>query len=204
MEVKIISATKQEFNGIVYYKCGNYFQNKGRRLHRIVWEYHNQLNVAPGHHVHHKDGNRSNNRIDNLKLMPISRHLSLHMNTAEAKARNVIAIDRAREYACIWHGSESGKAFHSKLAKETWLKREPVEYVCAHCGETFRTTNRYNENSNRFCSNKCKSAWRRKAGYDNVQRKCAYCGDDFTVNKYSKQIYCSGKCARSARWKHAG
>ena len=41
MEVHVVSATAQRFNGQTYYLCGDYFQRKGRRLHRAVWEYHN-------------------------------------------------------------------------------------------------------------------------------------------------------------------
>ena len=68
MEVKVISNTVQKFNGESYYLCGQYFQRKGKRLHRTVWEFHNGT-IPKGYHVHHKDGNRSNNAIENLTLM---------------------------------------------------------------------------------------------------------------------------------------
>lgn len=40
MEVQKISSTAQRFNGVTYYLCGQYFQHRGKRLHRAVWEYH--------------------------------------------------------------------------------------------------------------------------------------------------------------------
>ena len=67
MKVNIISETKQEFNGVVYYKCGEYYQRKGIRLHREVWKYHNG-EIPKGYHVHHIDSNKNNNSIDNLEL----------------------------------------------------------------------------------------------------------------------------------------
>lgn len=41
MKTEVISNTVQKFNGVSYYLCGAYFQKKGVRLHRVVWEYHN-------------------------------------------------------------------------------------------------------------------------------------------------------------------
>lgn len=54
MEVQRISTTAQRFDGVTYYLCGEYFQRKGRRLHRAVWEHHNGK-IPNGYHVHHKD-----------------------------------------------------------------------------------------------------------------------------------------------------
>ena len=68
MEVQRISTTAQRFDGVTYYLCGEYFQRKGRRLHRAVWEHHNGK-IPNGYHVHHKDGDRNNNDISNLELL---------------------------------------------------------------------------------------------------------------------------------------
>ena len=63
--VTVIDATKQAFNGEVFYLCGGYFQHKGKRLHRAVWEYFHGP-IPKGYHIHHMDGNRANNNIENL------------------------------------------------------------------------------------------------------------------------------------------
>jgi hypothetical protein len=47
------------------------------REHHLVWERHNGRPVPPGHVVHHKDGNRTNNNIENLQLMMTGEHIGL-------------------------------------------------------------------------------------------------------------------------------
>lgn len=86
MQVSRISDTIQEFAGERFYLCGLYFQRKGKRLHREAWKYH-RGEIPKGFHVHHKDGDRSNNQIENLLLVEKSEHLSMHM-TPEKKERS--------------------------------------------------------------------------------------------------------------------
>ena len=59
-KVIVISDTIQEFNGVRYYKCGNYFQCEGIRLHREVYTYH-KGKIPKGFHVHHKKDTNKNN-----------------------------------------------------------------------------------------------------------------------------------------------
>lgn len=160
MEVQVISSTVQKFNGVSYYKCGNYFQRKGVRLHREVWKHHNG-DIPDGYDIHHEDGDSSNNDISNLKLMCRHDHHSMHMKTDERIERSKEAIEIARKKACEWHGSDAGKEYHSKLGKANWKKREAIAYTCTYCGKEFHTKHIYGENQNRFCHNNCKSAYRR-------------------------------------------
>lgn len=46
--------------------------------HRHVWEKHHDKKIPDGLEVHHKDGNRSNNRIENLQLISHRSHTRLH------------------------------------------------------------------------------------------------------------------------------
>ena len=199
METRIISETTQEFNGERYYRCGAYYQRKGKRLHRVVWEYHNG-EIPKGYHIHHKDGDRNNNDISNLELKEAKEHLSEHM-TSEKKNIARDNIQKAISEAPKWHGSKEGKEWHSKHAKEYWENAKPMKYTCDYCGKEFETTNVYKK-GNHFCSNNCKSAYRHKSGVDNVTRICEKCGKEFVTNKYSKTRYCSLLCARHSRkWK---
>ena len=168
MDVQIISSTVQRFNGVSYYLCGKYFQRRGVRLHRMVWEYHNGK-IPQGYHVHHVDEDRSNNAIENLRLMPGNEHVSAHANEQERVDMSRGNIERAREAARRWHSSEAGIAYHSVLGKENWKKRTVQTYVCSYCGRKFQTKHIYGEGKNHFCHQNCKASFRRARLRDESQ-----------------------------------
>ena len=161
MEVQVISKTVQKFNGESFYLCGMYFQHKGKRLHRAVWEYYNGK-IPKGYHIHHKDGDRCNNDISNLTLLEGKAHLSEHMSNEERKSQSRESIKQASQFASIWNGSEDGKKWHSQHAKEYWKNAPINEYVCSFCGKSFKTRYVYSSNSNRFCHPNCKASYRRR------------------------------------------
>lgn len=66
------------FNGKKYYASGNgYYKHKGHYLHRDIWENANGT-IPAGHIVHHKDGNRENNNLDNLEVVSDIAHRQYH------------------------------------------------------------------------------------------------------------------------------
>lgn len=161
MEVQIISKTVQKFNGESFYLCGEYFQHKGRRLHRTVWEYYNGI-IPKGYHVHHKDGNKTNNDIANLELLTKSEHIGYHMKTEEAVQKSRERIKKAIAAAPAWHHSEEGKQWHSENGKAQWRNRTLNTYYCSFCGKEYQTKHRYSPKSNHFCSNNCRASYRRR------------------------------------------
>ena len=199
MQVQKISNTIQKFDGVSYYRCGPYFQRKGKRLHRMVWEFHNGP-IPDGYDVHHMDEDRTNNDIGNLQLLSESEHHSLHMQAPERKEQSRNAIAKAIEAARDWHSTPDGEAFHSKHAKEYWQHAKLNTYVCTYCGEEFQTKAVYGKGEHTFCCSKHKSYWRRDQGIDNETRTCPVCGEKFTVNRYTKKVCCSPECARKRRW----
>ena len=94
MGYQVISDTIQEFNGERFYLCGKYFQHNGKRLHRAVWEYHNG-EIPEGYHIHHIDGNRFNNDITNLSLMPGLDHMKEHAGEESRRDMRVKSIEYA-------------------------------------------------------------------------------------------------------------
>lgn len=165
MNVEVVSKSAQRFNNVTYYKCGEYFQRNGVRLHRVVWEYHNGT-IPEGFHVHHNDGNKDNNDIGNLSLLSQHDHLSEHMQTEAKKSQCRELIANARQYANKWHGSAEGLAYHSELGKANWEKRKRQKYYCTECGRQFETKHIYSKGANHFCHPNCKARFnyrRRKA-----------------------------------------
>lgn len=163
-----------------------------KRLHVYVWEFYNGK-VPEGYQIHHIDCNKNNNEIDNLKLISKSEHAALHgsMLTDEQKEEKRINLQKnAIPKAVEWHKTDEGKEWHSKHAKETFKNMPFKKYVCSFCGKEFETKNRYGENQNTFCSNACKSAYRRKMGFDNITKICEKCGSEYVANKYQKTKFC--------------
>lgn len=48
------------------------------RKHRFVWEQHNNAVLLPWGNVHHKNGKKCDNRIENLEVMMIGEHTIRH------------------------------------------------------------------------------------------------------------------------------
>lgn len=188
-----ISSTVQEFEGVRYYLCGVYFQRKGVRLHRLVWERAHGMSVPAGYDVHHIDGDRSNNNPENLKLMPRGVHRGLHaVQRTDEESRRRIGI--AQKYAAEWHGSDEGRAWHREhYAMFAHALHRKHVLCCSFCGRA------YEGEKGKFCSNACKSAARRAGGKDNIARICVVCGADFVANKYSSARTCSRACGAKLR-----
>lgn len=59
------------------------------KYHHYVWEQAGKGKIPEGYHLHHKDGNRFNNKIENLQLLTNSEHTKLHYEkNREAIQRN--------------------------------------------------------------------------------------------------------------------
>lgn len=163
-------------------------------MHRYVLEYYNG-EIPENFHIHHKDGNKENNDISNLECINGHEHSSYHSNKRD---KNILRenIKKAQEYAIIWHKSEEGRNWHSIHAKEVAekLRNEKVTCICEFCGKEYKTVKNMLHKS-KFCSNNCKSAYRRKIKADFIEKQCEICGNVFESNKYNHVRTCSRKCA---------
>ncbi|ACQ54142.1 HNH endonuclease [Clostridium botulinum] len=208
--VKYDEAKKHaHFNGYTFTrdeKTGYYLstkptkENKRQRLHVYVWEFYNGR-IPEGYEVHHKDEDKGNNDISNFELLLGLKHRKLHgyefsQDEKRVETARKIIKEKAQPKAIEWHGSKEGREWHKEHYENVKDKFHIKEkYICEYCGITYETQ----KGRNKFCSNKCKSAWRRKQGLDNEIRVCVICGKEFECNKYSKAKTCSRKCRGELR-----
>lgn len=173
-----------------YYLSSVAINGKRKRLHIYVWERENGT-IPKGYQIHHIDHNKDNNSIENLEMLTSKEHTQRHIEERTDEQReqakeNVVkyAMPKAKE----WHTSESGKEWHlSHYEKMKDKLHQKADFICECCGKSFTAEI---TGKNRFCSNNCKSAYRRKSGVDNIEKECKFCGDKFVTNKYSKAIRC--------------
>lgn len=188
------------YNGIKFYKTaqGYYLGNvdgKAMRLHRYVWILTNG-EIPKGYHIHHIDHDMSNNDISNLELLPAHTHHSEHMKEPERIAQSKRNMEKCvRPKAIEWHKSKSGRNWHKQHWDNSLGNKldKTVEKICEICGKTYMVSPLVSYKS-RFCSNKCKSAYRRKSGKDDIPAVCAVCKKEFKTNKYSPASTCSQAC----------
>ncbi len=163
------------------------------RAHVWVWKCL-KFPIPKGCHIHHIDGDKSNNAIENLQIMDRTSHLRLHMMDEGRKQRAREMAEKYRPLTKQWHASKEGIAWHVYHAeKSKFGKWEPKTYKCEVCCKEYESTKR---SGARFCTNACKSKFRRDSGVDNVKRICQKCGIEFSINKYAKTKNCSKKCAK--------
>jgi len=203
-ETKTITTQYIIFNGVKFYKDGKGYwlatiDKKPKRLHVYVWECSNGK-VPKGYHIHHVDLDKDNNDIDNLVAMKKEDHLKLHAllsnidgECLERKRKN---LDKYRHLATEWHHTDEAR----EVSRKNWHKSiglymdQMIVLECDLCGKQYETNIMMRDHS-MFCSNKCKSAYRRSIGVDDIKRVCIVCEKIFPINKYSKTKTCSRKCS---------
>lgn len=186
-----------EYLGRTYYKDGTGRYSIGRiQLSRVIWE--NEVGPIPkGYQIHHIDRNPTNNNLSNLLCVPAKEHCEIHkeIQTKEEKdwCRNNLNKNALPE-AVKWHKSDVGREWHRQHALKN---REngcyTHELICSNCGKHY-IGEPYKNGGNHFCSGRCKTAFRRKSGVDDVPRICECCGKTFMANKRKGVKTCSKEC----------
>lgn len=181
-----------------YYLSSN-INGRRLRLHRYIYEkYYGK--IPKGYDIHHKDHNKDNNEIENLKLLTPTEHKKIHSRELTEEQREFMRKnmnEKARPKAIEWHKSGKGREWHKKQYEVSLGNRQPQKFICMFCGKEFMHIKNAH---NKFCSNNCKSAYRRKLGVDNIERKCIECGETFKINKYYKRQVCDS-CKRKTNKK---
>lgn len=133
-----------------YYLGGAKWKVSAKYLHRKMWE-DVYGEIPKGFIVHHKDGDSSNNTIENLEIMSRKHHMELHMQEVERREdlREMMIINKAKVLKAL-------KDYHkNKVAKE---------YVCVVCHSLFNSFSK----QAKYCSKKCKWTIDNKKAWNKV------------------------------------
>lgn len=194
-----------EYDGKTWYRYPNskrssdrnYYQKCGKFLHHYVWEkYHGQR--KKGWCIHHIDGDFGNNKIENLEEITRKEHQGVkHKPEGSTLQKRQEWCDKIRNFASEWHKSEAGKEWHRKHAQEQNFGH--LEYGTAKC-EVCRKEYIKKSIHQRFCSNACKSQFRRNNKLDEIEKICEFCQQKFYTNKYTNARFCSKQCRSKYMW----
>jgi YHS domain-containing protein len=188
-------------NDRVYFKPHAGYIKKGiMYLHQEIWKSVNG-NIPEGCCIHHIDGDPLNNAIENLSCIPITKHSGDHSTEwhGEHQEQTKNHMDEIRPLTKAWHASGEGREWHA-LHAANWKRADPIDKVCESCGATFK--DKTAGHTGRFCSNNCKSAYRRYQHFDEVRRICPVCSKAYNTNKYRQNETCSKSCAGRLRWQN--
>lgn len=166
----VLDPLTQYFDGGLYrlWPSERYFSRGGKKLHRDVWA-SAFGDIPKGCHIHHKDSNPANNKLENLECVPAFDHLSETWTRTRANRKPGEHFSEvARKRAAEWHASEEGRLWHKRHAARSkgWLKWRREDRTCSACGKQFNAIVRKSGHSQIYCTDVCKAAAYRKRERD--------------------------------------
>ena len=195
--VEVIDDKHQRFNGVTYLKDRQGHFTAGRGIHRTVWAYYNG-EIPDGCEIHHLDGNKANNNVENFQCMTHNEHMKLH-----AKYRRI--PQQEKTFICQYCGKEfvAKNLGHNlycsaKCFEKARPPRNTTTKICAWCGQPFEAPT---GKKNPCCSISCgkKLAWEKRRQTQSQTKICKFCGKEFS-SAATNAVFCSKSC-QNKHWK---
>lgn len=119
--------------------------NHGKRLHRLIYEDYHKCTLLPCAVVHHIDGNKLNNRIDNLELMSHEEHLSLHKSGENNPMFGKKLSEEHKQKISEALKGENHPMFGKKLSDETRQKISEAKNTTGYLNVYKQKNNAYKQ-----------------------------------------------------------
>lgn len=94
-----------------------------RPVHRRVWEEANGP-IPEGHVIHHRNGDRLDNRLENLECILRAAHPSRHRTRSDETHRMCGACEQRLPHAEFWKGQKRCKTC-SRASRDAWAAEHP-------------------------------------------------------------------------------
>ena len=177
-----------KFEGKEFVMWRGYFRIGNKMLHRLIWEKANGP-IPKNHVIHHRDGNKLNNSIENLECLSQAEHSRLHRLEERETLSARMSMNSEKVHA--WLHTEKGKKFLSDKARAEFARRPIKDFICQQCNKPFQSKH---SRPVTYCSDNCvmRARWARKA--DMEDRTCVICSSTFSINRYQLTKTCSFPC----------
>lgn len=107
--------------------------------HRYIMEQHLGRKLAVSEVVHHKNHNRSDNRIENLEVMDHGDHTRLHHTGLKRSDKTKLKISEAKKGSCVYENHGSYKQVTVNDLRVQYLKCGTVAKASEQLGITAKT-----------------------------------------------------------------
>lgn len=116
---------------MIYYPSHPFSGSNGYvKQHRIIVEKHIGRILDRDEVVHHKNGNKLDNRLENLEIMSREKHTSLHNKGKHLSVEHRKKIGKAHKDNKYWQGRRHNKETIEKMRKARlryWKKKNGKE-----------------------------------------------------------------------------
>ena len=149
--IEILDETHAKFNGQIFAKTKKGHFYRAVSLHEAVWRFHFG-DIPDGYVIHHRNGDKGDNRIENLQLMTAAEHRAWHNSHDKISYR----CDYCGKEIEKFHTSRFGdKHFCDAQCWGRYIHANKIYYeerTCVICGKKFLV---YKYRKTQTCSPEC-------------------------------------------------